>query len=397
MKVITSCRSRYWIYDQAVQLLRRGLLYRLIHDYPNFMTRRWGIPDDKVVSLLANGLYARLLQSNYRWMSPPIKAFADRSIHELFETRLSRALPDGADIFIGLSAFSLKAIERAKALGLKTVVDHGSLHHRRERTLQQEERALWQLEGAGHFPIEGPGPAAGEWLIEKEHQEFLLADRVFALSSIAKRSMVAEGIPAEKILVNPPGVDLSSFRPGTKTDDVFRVIQCGTVHPGKGVQYLLKAFYELHLPRAELWFVGGGLDTTSLGPVMRQYRRDDIVFKGPYPQKELPGLFAQGSVAVMASVFDGYGMVVPQAMACGLPVIVTEQVGASDLVEDGVNGQVVPIRDVDALKERLVYLYEHRDHARALGQAAERTVRSGHTWDDYGDRLVAHLRALAPH
>ena len=81
-------------------------------------------------------------------------------------------------------------------------------------------------------------------------------------------------------------------------------------------------------------------------------------------------------------------------MACGLPVIVTENVGAADIVGDGVNGFVIPIRDVEALKERLLCLYEDAERRQHMGQAASDTVARGYTWDDYGDRLSRNLMEL---
>jgi glycosyltransferase involved in cell wall biosynthesis len=88
-------------------------------------------------------------------------------------------------------------------------------------------------------------------------------------------------------------------------------------------------------------------------------------------------------------------MVVPQAMGCGLPVIVTENVGAADIVKDGENGFIIPIRDVDALKEKLIFLYENQTDCQEMGKLAHESVRSGCTWDDYGDRLIDFLYSIS--
>ncbi len=133
--------------------------------------------------------------------------------------------------------------------------------------------------------------------------------------------MVEEGVPKEKILVNPCGVALDQFRPGIKADKVFRIIQCGSINHRKGVHLLLRAFHELRLPNAELWLVGGDPEISELAPIIKRYRTDSVRFIGAVPQSELPLLYQQASISVLASVADGFGMVVPQAMACGLPVI----------------------------------------------------------------------------
>jgi glycosyltransferase involved in cell wall biosynthesis len=79
-------------------------------------------------------------------------------------------------------------------------------------------------------------------------------------------------------------------------------------------------------------------------------------------------------------------------MACGLPVIVTENVGARDLVEEGKNGFVVPIRSPEAIAERLRFLYQNPEVARSMGEHARATVLDGYSWQDYGDRLASFVK-----
>lgn len=81
-------------------------------------------------------------------------------------------------------------------------------------------------------------------------------------------------------------------------------------------------------------------------------------------------------------------MVQPQAMACGLPLLCTTNTGGADLIVGGREGFVIPIRDVNAIKEKLLYLYEHQEECHEMGQAAKRAVQRGFTWNDYGDRMV---------
>ena len=82
-------------------------------------------------------------------------------------------------------------------------------------------------------------------------------------------------------------------------------------------------------------------------------------------------------------------MVLLQAMACGLPVIATTNTGALDVVREGVDGFIVPIRSVEAIKEKILWCYEHREEAREMGLAGHQRVSVGFSWDDYGNRLFA--------
>ena len=82
-------------------------------------------------------------------------------------------------------------------------------------------------------------------------------------------------------------------------------------------------------------------------------------------------------------------MVIIQAMACGLPVICTTNTGGEDIVRSGKEGFIIPIRDTDALKEKILYLYENSEICKEMGQLAKERVSEGFTWDDYGDRIIA--------
>lgn len=87
-------------------------------------------------------------------------------------------------------------------------------------------------------------------------------------------------------------------------------------------------------------------------------------------------------------------MVQLQAMACGLPLICTTNTGGDDLIEDGKQGFVIPIRDVEALKENLLYLYRRPEACREMGRSAEARVRGHFTWDDYGRRTMENYRRI---
>jgi glycosyltransferase involved in cell wall biosynthesis len=209
--------------------------------------------------------------------------------------------------------------------------------------------------------------------------------------------MVQEGVAPEKMFVNPLGVDLSFFNPPAgddRGDGVFRVIQVGGVIARKGVQYLIRAFSELKLPNSELIFVGTGYENSPIRPVLNRYAADNIKFLGVISRAELPVCYGQSSVFVLPSIADGFAAVVTEAMACGIPAIVTENVGSGDLIREGETGFVIPIRDVEALKESLLLLYRDRERCREMGRAARRSVEAGNSWDDHSARVLEYYRSL---
>ena len=95
---------------------------------------------------------------------------------------------------------------------------------------------------------------------------------------------------------------------------------------------------------------------------------------------------------MLASIEDGFGMVLPQAMACGLPIICTENTGAADLIENEKQGFVVPIRNVSALKEKIIWLYENTSHRSHMAKEAKTKVCKGFSWDDYGKRIISSYK-----
>jgi len=82
-------------------------------------------------------------------------------------------------------------------------------------------------------------------------------------------------------------------------------------------------------------------------------------------------------------------------MACGVPVIATTNTGAEDLFTDGVEGFIVPIRDVAALRERIEILMDDESRRKAMADAALRRVQALGGWNEYGERALELYEALA--
>ena len=224
----------------------------------------------------------------------------------------------------------LEAIQWAKTKRIISIVVNGGEH---ERSVQR-----MMLEECEKFGFAKFGNPQFDWLIEKEESEFANTDYILVNSNLSKETMIEEGVPASKIIVNFLGVNLSMFSPGKRDDDRFRVIYCSGMVPRKGVHYLLRAFDELALPQSELWLVGSPPQDKRMKTILREHMSDNVFFKGAFPQHKLRDIYTQGAVFVMPSLSDGIGSVVLQAMACGLPVIVTDKTGAKEAVTDGADG-----------------------------------------------------------
>jgi len=205
---------------------------------------------------------------------------------------------------------------------------------------------------------------------------------------------VRNGVPDAKIRVINYGVDTDTFTPGEKKDSTFRVIYCGMVCLRKGVQYLLEAWRELGYRDAELWLLGMVLPD-AVGLMERYSDLPGVRVVGHVGSRpELADLYRQGSVFAFPSVEDGFGMVVTEAMACGVPVIISDQTGARDVVEQGVNGCVVPTYDVAAIRESIQQMRGDESLRARMGLAARQTALNN-TWHHYSEKLLRVYDELA--
>jgi glycosyltransferase involved in cell wall biosynthesis len=199
-------------------------------------------------------------------------------------------------------------------------------------------------------------------------EELRLSNRMFCLSTLVRDSLVARGYSADRIDVIPLPTDLDLFSPGSSPPaGLFRVTCVADVRPIKGHIYLLEAWRKLRLPNAELVFAG--TMRREMAGVLDRYR-GLFRYVGPLGKRALVDLYRQSTLMVLPSLEDGFGLVVAEALACGTPVLITEQVGARDIVKPGVNGYVVPTRDVEALAQTMSNIHASASLREQLRQGA---------------------------
>jgi glycosyltransferase involved in cell wall biosynthesis len=381
MRVLVSCAGGFHSPYLASELDKRGALAKFISDYPHgYFLRRFPC------SVERNHFASSYLVAPRRGLQNLVGERLDRGelfVNDIHDVFASTHITGGEDIFAGWSGQCIHSLRRANRRGLISIVVRGSAHILEQTEILREEHARFGLPF-----VERPH------IVERELIEYEEAQYIQTISSFAKRSFVSRGIPASRIIVQNLGVNLTRFTQLPKEDDVFRVVYAGTVSLRKGVRYLLEAFAALNRPDAELCVLGTVHE--HLRPLLAA-AHGRVRVLGHKPEAELHQYYSQGSVFVLPSLEDGFAAVLAQAMACGLPIICTTNTGGEDLLgPERRGGYVVPIRDVDALRERLLYLYEHREECAEMGRQAKLRVSSRFSWDDYGagifrcyERIVA--------
>ena len=349
----------------------------LLHNHPLRIVH--GVPSSAIVSYPWSMLRARVLRKVFKLRNEDYCYEWYRD----FQKRIPTNLLKQADVVIGFDTASWILAERVKELGKTFILDCSAVPHASLFQLMQEA-----------YPdskdLEVDLPVHSEEMLANYRRELELADFLSYASSFTGECLSKAGVAQEKLVKIPYGVQ-DSFG-----DDVIapvahqgvRFAYVGRIKITKGVPFLLEAFDELG-STAELHLYGwGGLSDESA------IERNPAVFKhGAIPHTRMPHELAKMDVLVLPSIVEGFGLVVLEAMRSAMPVIVSNQVGASDIVVDGESGFVVPAGDSKSLGDAMRFFVENPNQIKVMGEAA-RSVAKEMTWELYGSRWSEFLSGL---
>lgn len=318
---------------------------------------RWTTPPELVPSWAMRYTWLRWYQGQFVYLK--MKRLGAWAAREVARTEPS--------LVYAFAEAGLETLRWAKARGIPTVLDNptGDVRHYREACVREYER--WGGERyRGH-----PTPA----MVERTLEEYALADRIRVASTFSRRSMVERGVPAEKVEIVAYPCDVRRFHPPAApraATGPLRLCYVATLAFAKGYQYLLRAARLVGPSRVHVELVGG---TDSRGS-RRYFERERVgldVRQGPVA--DLNEAYHRAELLVLPSLHDGYGFVVAEAMATGLPVIVTDACGAADLVRHGETGWIVPAGDERALAAAIEHALANRAGLAPMGEAARRLIQ----------------------
>ena len=377
LRISVASLTRFHMFDLAHQLVRIKQDVRLYTGYP-----KWKI-DSGLRALSTTHPIPTLVQYGLRRTGFQDKRtrVADFVVTN-FGRWLGRVLAK-SDVLDAIAGCGLEGGRWIQQEGGVWVCNRGLSHILFQKMILEEEHARW---GA-------PLPFFSQRGVERELIEYHEADAIAVPSEFAKRTFIEQGVHPGKIFKVPYGVDLSLFAPKPKQNSKFRVLFVGRFSIQKGIGYLFEAMKPLvEKGHAELWLIGK--PDPAANKILTRYR-DIFIDKGSHPRKHLVDLYSQGSVLVLPSVQEGFGLVQAQAMACGVPVIATYNTGAEDLFENRKEGFIVPPRDSIAIRERIERLICNPELQGEMGQAALNRVKNAGGWDTYGKKcLTMYLELL---
>lgn len=224
--------------------------------------------------------------------------------------------------------------------------------------------------------------------LERRRREWTLADLIVVNSTFTLKTFAQAGLDTGKVVVVPLGAPPAAPAPrDPPTAGPFQFLWAGSFAIHKGAHYLLDAWRKLGAGwPAELHIFG----TWKLPDRLRLDLPRSIHFHGAVPQPELFQRYAQADMLVFPTLSDGFGMVVTEAFASGLPVLTTDRAGAADLVCHGENGLIVPGGDVARLAETMAWCVDHRSEVSAMRPKALQAA-AARPWPAYRAELATAI------
>lgn len=382
LKIIINTTIKPVGFDYAIALDAQGALLKLCSAFPKAKSRQESellkgkieyYDGIQIVYLILKKIIGTT--STFRFVGHLSKIFLDWNTSRRISGAHACLLHSGAGLI------TIRACKKAGIPSI-TLVHHSHIEEQQE--LLKEEARL------GNVPF---SPLSCRAQVERQLQEFEETDLIVCPSNCVRNSFLRAGISSEKLLTIPHGVSLQmpkldnwSKKCDSKT---LVVLFVGQLHYRKGLRYLFQALTILSDPDIELRIVGPDFgeyelpDNLSISTVSKV---------GVKKGQDLVSEYRKADVFVLPSVEEGFGLVVLEAMAMQLPVIVSEAVGAIDFIQDGKQGFVVPTRDPAAIAQKLSILKNDPALRQLMGERAHQTAQDLADWQASARILVESIK-----
>ncbi len=342
-----------------------------------------------------SGLYGDKVESNWRFEMKYFlaKKFsknlsdAEKLIYDwdmAFDYYMSNRIKNyEANFFWGFQGSCFDTLQAAKNAGKTTICELSTAHITVAKKILQEECKLHPEWAASISNVNFP--AGFEKRLEQEPHR---ADYVFAASEFTKQTLLEGGVGEKKIIKLPLGADVSKIKYSAKRGAIqnrpLKLLYAGMVTQRKGIKYLLDAMKTFQRKDVELHIIGnvfGAKDEFEKYAGMYTYH-------GAMTQQQLFEKYTEYDALVLPTVFEGFALVIIEAMAAGLPVIATSNCIGPDIIEKEKNGYLIPIRDVQKLQEAISLLRNKtNDEFQAMSECA-REAALKFSWENHKNNIM---------
>lgn len=279
---------------------------------------------------------------------------------------------------------ALETFKEAKSLGIKCIYELPIGYWRTHQQLNEEESRL-QPEWAHTWNA----IRDSESKLKRKDLELALADKIIVASSFTQKTLQDYPKPLAPVSVVPYGcpnpIEVNDHD-WHKAGEKLNVLYVGGLSQRKGLSYLLSAVGQLK-EQIEFSVIGNG---NALELIKNQL--STVNYLGTMPHNQVLEQMHKHDVLVFSSLFEGFGMVITEAMSQGMVVIATDHTALPDIADES-SSILIPIRDPEAIKVALQELIDHPEKVQKLGKAAIQKAQA-YQWKDYENRLVEVIQTL---
>lgn len=381
MKVIYTAPNRAHHYRYASSLNKANILGVFVSGFPRLSPRA------KITELKQKLYRADILQTVYL-LSLKMRASKKMSDYLAYLAKIEqdfacKKFMKEADVFVFYNGNGLSSCNYANKIGKITVVEVVNSHVECQEDLLREE----------HLNLNLPWEPFHKKDKERRLKEYEAADYILLPSEFVKQSFLGKGFPEEKLLKVPYGFTIPVHKANTDgiAHTTFNVLYVGSISVRKGIRYLIEAFKNLEIPNKKLIIVGpmdaiSGIEDIEI--------TDNIEFTGILKETHLEKIYQWADVFCLPTIEDGYGLVLGEALSYGLPLITTTNSGGLDLITEGIEGFIVPIRDAVAIHEKLKLLSSDTKLLDKMKLAALSKAAGMNGWEESGIILCEKLETV---
>jgi len=384
MKITYTAPNRSHHYPYAEALNRADLLHAFISGFSRFSPRA-SLPavGNK---LKRHDFFQNLYLASMRFKAGEYLTSVFNHLTNLSLDKASYKSAKESDAFIFYRTegyTTTKRLKKEKAATICIMEEVNSHVDNQFAIMQEEYRNL----GHGKYPEKIPDHT-------RRLKMYETADYILCPSEFVKKSFIDKGFSPDRILKVNFGFSPTAHAGQTPViglKDCFRVLYVGQLHFRKGLRYAIEAFRQLKHPNKKFVIVGPksgitGLENTQIP--------EDVVFTGTLKGEELNNEYRKASVFILPSLEEGLALVQLEALSFGIPILITTNTGGDDIIQDGVQGFIVPPRNVNALAEKLQQMADDKQLLKEMSDQALQVCHSYGSWDRAVKRLEDLLKPL---
>ena len=242
------------------------------------------------------------------------------------------------------------------------------------------------------------------------NQTLKKADGIVVINQKVKNILLSRGIPENKIKIIPPGIDLTKFQFLPKKEipktfeiknsptETFEILSVGYLLQRKGLDLVIKALSELAKmnlsTQINLNILGDGPQLNNLQKMVADFGLKNVNFLGFVENSKVSQFYQQADVFVSMSRGESWGQMYLEAMACGLPIITTENTGSLEIIENGETGFLVPKESVESLVEKILFLVNNPTKKIEIAKKARQIIEEKYDWNKISEQYLDYYNQV---